>query len=132
MEEARARMKQIMQEDFGVFRDADAMQSGFSKIKELWQSQGSFELRDKSSTFNTSRFEMLECQNMLEVAYTTALGALTRRESRGAHSRVDFPHRNDKEWHHHLAVHNNEVINRRGINMQPEDVEPIILKERDH
>ncbi len=132
MESSRSVMKQVMQEDFGVFRDGPTMQSGLEKIKYHWEQSKSFALKDRSKHFNTARFEVLECQNMLEVAYATALGAITREESRGAHSRVDYPDRIDAKWHCHLVVHNDAKVTRRDINMQPNFVDPIALKERDH
>ncbi len=132
MESVRFDMKQVMQQDFGVFREAEAMQQGLVKLKDCWQKSSKFQLTDTSKTFNTARFELLECQNMLEVAYATAIAASTRKESRGAHSRVDYPDRDDKNWHYHIAVHNDGNYVRRDINMQPNEVEPILLKERDH
>ena len=40
----------------------------------------------------------LRLDNMLRLALVTALGALARTESRGAHYRTDYPLRNDREW----------------------------------
>ena len=55
-------------------------------------------LKDKSESFNTNRVEALELQNLLEVAEATAISALERTESRGAHARDDYPERDDKNW----------------------------------
>ena len=53
------------------------------------------EIKDKSKVFNTARTEALELSNLIEVAEATMSAALTRQESRGAHSRFDFPNRDD-------------------------------------
>jgi len=51
--------------------------------------------------FNTARVEALETANLIDCAMATAASALKRQESRGAHSRVDFPERDDKNWMKH-------------------------------
>jgi succinate dehydrogenase / fumarate reductase flavoprotein subunit len=43
----------------------------------------------------------MELENLLIVAEATVYGALARTESRGAHTREDFPIRNDHEWMKH-------------------------------
>ncbi len=59
-------------------------------------------LTDHSQVFNRARIEALELDNLMEVAIASAISALTREESRGAHSREDFPKRDDKNWLKHL------------------------------
>ncbi len=58
-------------------------------------------VKDKSIAFNTNRVEALELQNLLEVAEATAISAMMRDESRGAHAREDFPKRNDEKFMQH-------------------------------
>lgn len=53
---------------------------------------------DTSSEFNTQRVECPELDNLMETAYATAVSANFRTESRGAHSRFDFPDRDDENW----------------------------------
>ena len=74
----------------------------------------------------------MELENLLLNSIATIESAENRKESRGAHSREDFKDRDDKNWHYHIAVHNDGNYVRRDINMQPNEVEPILLKERDH
>jgi fumarate reductase flavoprotein subunit len=59
------------------------------------------EVHDKSNVFNTDLQQALELKNMLDVAETVAGSALARRESRGAHQRLDFPERDDKSYLQH-------------------------------
>ena len=131
MESMRAEMKQVMQQDFGVFREAGSMQGGLKKLEKLKKHSDNIHLKDKSDVFNTARLEILEFQNLLEVAYATAVAALERTESRGAHSRADFPERNDAKWHKHLNVNSKGKVYSRAINMAPLHVDTIALKARE-
>ena len=130
METLRVEMRQVMQEDFGVFREAESMEEGLKKLKSIKEKVANIHLEDKSSVFNTARLEIFEFENLVEVAYATAVAALERTESRGAHSRADFPERNDENWHKHLNIDTNGNIHTREINMTPVHVDPIALKER--
>ncbi|TNF35085.1 MAG: succinate dehydrogenase flavoprotein subunit, partial [Gammaproteobacteria bacterium] len=56
---------------------------------------------DRSSLFNTARVEALELENLMEVAMATVYSAAVRTESRGAHSRIDYPERDDVHWMKH-------------------------------
>jgi succinate dehydrogenase/fumarate reductase flavoprotein subunit len=55
--------------------------------------------------FNTEVVAALELQNMLEVAEALANSAASRKESRGAHTRRDFPTRDDQNWLHHTLCY---------------------------
>jgi len=58
-------------------------------------------LHDQSRIFNTARIEALELENLMEVALATIVSAQARQESRGAHTRGDFPQRDDQAWLKH-------------------------------
>ena len=68
---------------------------GWQELKEIRERLKHARLDDKSSDFNTQRIECLELDNLMETAYATAVAANFRTESRGAHSREDFPDRDD-------------------------------------
>jgi succinate dehydrogenase / fumarate reductase flavoprotein subunit len=119
-----------MHVDFGVFRSEDHMQEGLKKIEKLRERLQHASLADQSQIFNTARVEALELDNLMETAYTTALGALTRKESRGAHSREDYPKRDDKNWLKHLLIFNDGKIDYRPVNMKPKSVPPLEPMER--
>jgi succinate dehydrogenase / fumarate reductase flavoprotein subunit len=126
----RKEMQKVMHVDFGVFRSEDHMQEGLKKIEKLRERLQHASLADQSQIFNTARVEALELDNLMETAYTTALGALTRKESRGAHSREDYPKRDDKNWLKHLLVFNDGKIDYRPVNMKPKSVPPLEPMER--
>jgi succinate dehydrogenase / fumarate reductase flavoprotein subunit len=130
--EIRASMKKIMQEDFGVFRDGPAMRDGLVKLKTLRERLPHAALRDKSKVFNTARVEALELDNMMEVAMASAISAESRTESRGGHSRMDYPDRDDTDWLAHSIYFADGRLAQRKVNQQPNEVAPIELKARDH
>ncbi len=128
----RKDMRKVMQEDFGVFRDGQAMVDGLKKLAALRERLPNAVLKDKSKSFNTARVEALELDNLMEVALASAVCANNRTESRGGHSRVDYPERDDKNWLKHTVYFGDGTIDYRAVNMQPHEVDPIPLKEREH
>jgi succinate dehydrogenase / fumarate reductase flavoprotein subunit len=126
----RAEMQNVMQTDFGVFRTEEHMQEGLKKLEKLRERLLHATLADQSQIFNTARIEAMELDNLMETAYVTAVGALTRKESRGAHSREDFPKRDDKNWLKHLLVYSDGKIGFRAVNMKPRTVAPLEPMER--
>lgn len=132
IEEIRASLQKIMQEDFGVFREAKAMKEGFKKLEDLQQRLNQAVLKDKSNCFNTARVEALELDNLMATAIATAYLANERTESRGAHARFDYPERDDKNWLKHSIYFEDGRIGFRPINMKPLEVPGIELRERSH
>ena len=118
-------MQMIMQNDFGVFRLEKQMEVGLKKLLKLRNRLKHARLSDTSQIFNTARVQALELDNLMEVACTTAMAALVRKESRGAHSREDYPTRDDKNWLKHLLVFSDLRIATREINMKPLTVDPL-------
>ncbi|MCP3428806.1 succinate dehydrogenase flavoprotein subunit [Opacimonas viscosa] len=113
-------MQQCMQLNFSVFREGDAMAEGLKELAEIRERLQHARLDDKSSDFNTQRIECLELDNLMETAYSTAVAANFRTESRGAHSRFDFPERDDDNWLcHSIYRPESESMIKREVNMTP-------------
>ncbi|MCI0472841.1 MAG: hypothetical protein L0Y76_04575, partial [Ignavibacteria bacterium] len=66
-------------------------------------------IQDKGTVFNTDLMEALEMENLLLNAEATVYSALNRNESRGAHTREDFPKRDDENWMKHSFITINET-----------------------
>ncbi len=77
------------------------MEKGVKELEEIREKSENLYLKDKSIAFNTNRVEALELQNLLEVAEATAISAMMRDESRGAHAREDHPKRDDNNFMKH-------------------------------
>src|SRR3569832_244499 len=88
-------LQRAMEHYCGVFRTEDVLRDGLEKVKEIEQRVQHARLTDHSKVFNTARIEALELENLVEAALATVASALARHESRGAHSRIDYPQRDD-------------------------------------
>jgi len=127
----RKDLQQCMQLNFSVFREGDAMAEGLEQLKEIRERLKHARLDDNSSDFNTQRIECLELDNLMETAYSTAVAANFRTESRGAHSRADFPERDDENWLCHSVYRpEDESMVKREVNMQPKTREAFPPKAR--
>ena len=126
----RKDLQDTMQNDFGVFRTQEVMEEGVKKLKVLQERLKKVALTDTSTVFNTARIEALELDNIMLVALATAVSAEARKESRGAHSRHDFPDRDDANWLKHTIYQADGNINYRAVNMKPLNVDPFEPKER--
>jgi fumarate reductase flavoprotein subunit len=101
----RREMRTTMEEGAGIYRDEQGTRATCEKIAELRQRYGSIEVNDKSNVFNTDLQQALELRNLLDIAETIAEGSLQRRESRGAHQRLDHTGRDDEQFlKHSLAL----------------------------
>jgi succinate dehydrogenase / fumarate reductase flavoprotein subunit len=98
------RMQEVMMENVSVFRMESAMTEALEEIKALKDRYQMIALKDKGSCFNRDLLDALELGHMLDLAEVITMGALHRRESRGAHSREDFPERNDETCLVHTLV----------------------------
>ena len=124
-------LQTVMQNSFGVFRTETHMEEGTKKLVDLRERIGQAHLSDKSAVFNTARMEALELDNLLEVAEATAISALTRTESRGAHARDDYQVRDDENWLcHSLYSPISRQTTKREVNFSPKTVPTFEPQER--
>ncbi len=127
----RKDLQQCMQLNFSVFRQGEAMAEGLEELKKIRARLHNAKLSDVSKAFNTQRIECLELDNLMETAIATAMAANFRTESRGAHSREDFPDRDDANWLcHSIFDPRTEEMGRRQVNMAPKLREAFPPKER--
>jgi len=118
----RDRLRHTMWENVGVFRTEDSLTEALGEILEL--SSRPVVVRQKSSYMNTELLEALETSNMLKTSEAIVRCALARKESRGAHFRMDFPERNDGGFLRNFFVREGEY----GLEVYERDADVSCLK----
>ncbi|ROR32117.1 succinate dehydrogenase flavoprotein subunit [Inmirania thermothiophila] len=126
----RNELKKVMEDHCGVFRTEEVLAEGVEKVKAIAARLPDVRLRDHSRQFNTARIEALELENLVDVALATVNSALARTESRGAHSRVDYPERDDENWLKHTLYFRDGRLDYKPVRMQPLTVDPFPPKKR--
>ncbi len=107
----RAELQQVMMDHVSVYREESGLKETLAAISALRSRYRKVEVTDPSLRFNTELEEALELGYLLDLAWATTVAALERRESRGAHSREDFPKRDDANWlKHSLAFERDGTI----------------------
>ena len=95
-------LRTTMTEKVGVFRTETGISSAVDTLKALKERVGRTAINQKSLIMNQELVQRWELDNLLDVAMVIAQGALYRKESRGAHTREDYPKREDRFNHHTL------------------------------
>ena len=94
-------MKETMMVNVGVYRNRERMEKAVADISRLRAEYAEIGVQDGDVNFNTEVLSILELENLLDLSLHTAESALARTESRGAHSREDYPERDDANWLKH-------------------------------
>jgi succinate dehydrogenase / fumarate reductase flavoprotein subunit len=97
-------MKALMTSQVGIFRKESDLFFARERIRELKQRLKKVGLRQKTFSFNYELVQYLELEGMINLAEVITEGALARKESRGSHSRLDFPNRDDAHWLRHTMA----------------------------
>ncbi|MGB9135218.1 MAG: succinate dehydrogenase/fumarate reductase flavoprotein subunit [Candidatus Bathyarchaeia archaeon] len=98
-------MRRLMNEKVWIFRSGSELESALREIKALKERFKNITVEDKAKWFNTSLEEALQLDFTLDLAEATIVSALARTESRGAHSRLDYPKRDDANWLKHTLAY---------------------------
>jgi len=101
----RKEMMDTMEKNVGIYRDHAGLLEAVDKLGQLRQRYRKVVLNDRSNVFNTDLFQVLELGCMLDCAQALTTGALARRESRGAHQRLDYVKRDDDNYLRHSMVY---------------------------
>jgi len=134
--EIRLEMQKTMQRDAAVFRTGKTLQEGVEALRRTYASFADVKVSDRSLIWNTDLVETIELDNLLGQAMATIVSAENRTESRGAHARMDFEHRDDAGWQKHTLCWVDDAGNTRidyrpvHMNTLTNDVEPIPPKAR--
>jgi len=108
----RTEMQKAMEEHVGIYRDENNLKQACRLIGDLKQRMKNAVVEDKDRVYNTDLVSALELDFMLDVAETIPYAALARKESRGAHSRTDYPKRDDDQFLKHLVVYQTGTVPR--------------------
>jgi len=127
----RGELQQVMEADCGVFRTETVLADGLRKVSALAGRMANVRLRDHSRLFNTARIEAMELENLMDCALATVAAALARQESRGAHTRIDYPQRDDVHWLRHSLYHRDtRSVDSKPVRTRPMTVDSFPPKER--
>jgi succinate dehydrogenase / fumarate reductase flavoprotein subunit len=99
----RVELGDTMTAKVGIFRNGPDMEAALATVRELKRRYAKASVGNGEREFNVALLEALELGSMLDIAECIAIGALNRQESRGAHSRRDFPKRDDGRWLTHTV-----------------------------
>ncbi|MEK7777771.1 MAG: FAD-binding protein [Chloroflexota bacterium] len=102
--EVRSDLGTSMKELVGIYRTGDQLSQATETTRGLQEKYKSVSVQNKGSVFNTDLISVLELQNLLDLGETMVAGAMARKESRGSHSRRDFPERDDVNWMKHTLA----------------------------
>jgi succinate dehydrogenase / fumarate reductase flavoprotein subunit len=101
----RDALQDEMMEKASVFREAKSLEAMRGKLAELRERYAQVKIEDRGTRYNTELLEVIELGNLLDLAEVLVESALGREESRGAHSREDFPKRDDINWLKHTLAY---------------------------
>ena len=104
----RTELQEWMMDKCGIFRNEADLKSMIDKLNELKERFKNISIQDKGKVFNTDLMEAIELENLLINAEATVYSAYNRKESRGAHTREDFPNRDDVNWMQHTFIYKND------------------------
>jgi succinate dehydrogenase / fumarate reductase flavoprotein subunit len=99
----------LMMDNVGVFRTAPMMAAAVSGVAEIKARYAHVRVRDTGRVFNTDLLEARELGYLIDCAEAMATSAIERRESRGAHSRDDYPERDDVNFLAHTLAYRGEA-----------------------
>jgi succinate dehydrogenase / fumarate reductase, flavoprotein subunit len=114
-------MARGMTKGIGVFRDQASMEGALENLNNVKSRMGGFSIENKGKVFNTDLMFGLELEFMVDCADAVVAGALTRKESRGAHFRTDITERDDKNWLKHTLMYQDDEADN-GVRVETSDV----------
>jgi len=101
----RRELREVIDLHLGVFRTGDELAAGVEEVNKLKERFAGIKVVDKGRVYNTNLTNVLEIENLLDLAEAMLAAALAREESRGAHARRDFTTRDDEKWLKHTLVY---------------------------
>lgn len=103
----RDKMAETMWNNVGIFRTESEMKEALETVSQLLEDYKDASIGDASVRYNMAFINYVEVGNLLKLAKAVALGAINRKESRGSHSRADYPKRDDERFLKHTMIYKN-------------------------
>lgn len=100
----RTELQQTMDRLVGIYRTPEELFTALRGVRDLQERYRTVHVVDTSPTYNIDLTDALEVGHLLDLAEVIVVGAIARAESRGAHARVDYPARDDKNWMKHTVA----------------------------
>jgi succinate dehydrogenase / fumarate reductase flavoprotein subunit len=100
----RTEMQETMERYAGIYRNEADLLEGLKRIRALQARFARVRIVDASKVYNLNLTDAVELGHMLDLSEVILVGAYARTESRGAHSRTDFPNRDDARWMKHTMA----------------------------
>lgn len=129
----REKMQHTMQKYVGVFRCQEELDKGVKLMEDLRKEYSNIHIINKSLIWNYELVEALELSNLIDQALVTAHSAANRKESRGAHYRLDYKERDDNNWLKHTLAYldNGKVYFKyKPVNLNPLTQKPVKPESR--
>ena len=102
--EIRDKMAEAMWNGVGIFREGEAIEEAMKVVDECIAEYADTYIDDANKVYNSAFMNYVELGNVLTIARAVCMGALERKESRGSHSRADYPTRDDARFMKHSLV----------------------------
>jgi succinate dehydrogenase / fumarate reductase, flavoprotein subunit len=102
--EIKKRLADLMDSKAYVFRDGNTLTEALRELKELKRTSWKH-VDDKANEYNTNYINVMEIDSIARVSEIVLVGALNRKESRGAHARIDYPSRDDMNYLKHTLAY---------------------------
>ncbi len=100
----REDLRTMMDRCLGVYREAGPIRDGIERLDEIRERFTKINIEDKGRVYNSNLINVLEAENLMDLAEVALHSALAREESRGAHARTDYPGRDDEVWLKHTLA----------------------------
>ncbi|MDP6333057.1 MAG: fumarate reductase/succinate dehydrogenase flavoprotein subunit, partial [Candidatus Poseidoniaceae archaeon] len=96
-------LRDMMQAKVGIIRTKEDLNEAITDLKNYDKRRVSC-YPGSSRKYNSGWHQALDLKNMVDVSYAATLAAVTREESRGGHTRDDFPVPDDEYWGNTLNI----------------------------
>jgi succinate dehydrogenase flavoprotein subunit len=100
----RTELQKTMDRYVGIYRNEADLMEALRRVRAIKERFARVRVVDQSKVFNLNLTDAIETQHLIDLAEVIVVGAYARTESRGAHSRTDFPKRDDARWMKHTMA----------------------------